>query len=256
MGYYPKQKFVSKAQRRRQDRALIAAGILGFVAYGAGIYGLTKISPSESSEITTEVIQTLDQNELESVAETVRTQEEKTIPLEREDGSELIILGLLNDDNYIFRAGYLTYDKTGICFDDVIYNIQQRFDDEKKLYIFHVNNMAKKDDSVISEDILKSQVFNFTDNVETFTGAYPNTEFISVDLCFPMQLNGEVIYSFLGSIVHVDTLKSIANERGKTCQFNIETFDELVYMQYGLWEEFYGNDLTSETFKESYTLRK
>lgn len=54
--------------------------------------------------------------------EEITRQEEKKVPLIREDGSELILLATLNDKNktYTFNAGYLTFDKNGVYFDDAI----------------------------------------------------------------------------------------------------------------------------------------
>lgn len=56
------------------------------------------------------------------ITQEITQENAQKVPLIREDGSELILLATLNDENkiYTFNAGYLTFDKNGVYFDDAI----------------------------------------------------------------------------------------------------------------------------------------
>ncbi len=235
MEYYRRQKFVPKKQRRRQDMAFIAAVLSFIAAWGGGVYKLAKISPS--SEITTEAVQQLEQNQTE---DTIKITEH--VPLVREDGSELILLGTSRNNNFVFNPGYLTSDETGVYFDDVISNLQQSLDDGDNIYIYVINT---------EEYEIYTPILNWMCNSANVFHDNPDITITSYD-CFEFSEK----FVLTGGLVSVDTLKNFASECGNVCQFNKWRIKELLYMQYGdsfyEWDTFYSQRKSGE----SYTLKK
>ncbi len=116
--------------------------------------GNNKQSKSEpSTEVTQEITQ---------------TPEEKSIPLRREDGSDLMLLltSDLEAKHITCQPGYITYDKNGVYFDNALTNIRVILSDEAifpsdltEFYYLNVSYFSKN--NLINESKLNDLVSKF-----------------------------------------------------------------------------------------------
>ena len=155
-------------------------------------------------------------NKNESVPQTEITEEVKQqVPAIRDDGSDLVILATLNKENntYTFNAGYLTFDKNGVYFDDAI--------SKKKLMLEEV--LSKQPGTEFCVAKLKNLLPKSKFEEETTNSINDIFEIITEESGpTSEQVNIDLIKDYLKRLIGVDYMY----KRHEPYMFSIEEYNE------------------------------